>query len=552
MIKKKILFVSEVTYSYTGFGKYYKNVIERLYKTGKYEIAEFASYANIEDPRNDTIPWRFYPNAVSSGDPRHSQYMSNPNNQFGAWRFEKVLLHFQPDIVFSCRDFWYDGFIHSSPLRPFFHFCWMPTCDSVPIDEDWLEHLLESDSIFAYNDWSGEEMVKATCGKINYVGSAPPGIDTTLFSPALNKMEQREKCYFDSKINLIGMVSRNQSRKLYPDLFITFRKFLDLCREKNRGDLANNTFLYCHTSYPDINPWNIPLLLRECEISNKVMFTYVCNECKKWFPALYSDVKTVCPFCKKFAVMPNVEVGITDEQLAELYKCFDLYVQYVTNGGFEIGQVEAASCGIPVMATDYSAMEDVVRKLGGTPLKVERMYRDISVGSLRAYPDNNYAAQQFFDFFILNDKQRKEREKLAREGVLINYTWDRTAKLLEEHFDKVILTQLQGKWQAPPRFINNVEINPDKIGKMNNWEFVKFVVSEVLGKPEDIYKYSTLHLLAAINQGVEVKNKKIKAITREEILNGAMAMANQHNKIEAIRVGLEPLTIEDFMEYSTL
>lgn len=550
--KPKILFVSESSYSHTGFGKYYHNVISRLYQTRKYDIAEFASYATIDNPKNDNIPWSFYPNAVIASDPRHSSYVQNSINQFGAWRLEKVLLHFQPDIVFSCRDFWYDTFIGTSPLRPFFHFCWMPTCDSVPIDEDWLEHIIEADSLFAYNDWSGNEMVKASGGKANYIGSAPPGIDITTFSPAQNKVEQKKKCLFDPEINLIGMVSRNQSRKLYPDLFIAFDKFLKLCREKGRKDLADNTYLFCHVSYPDIQPWNIPLLLKELSISHKVLFSYICTECGLWFPSLFSDVKKVCPECDKFAVMPNVEVGVNEEQLAEIYKCLDVYVQYATCEGFGLPNMEAAACGIHTMGVDYSATSDVIFKTCGTPLKIQKMFRDIGVGSLRAHPDNDYTAEQLFDFFCMPENERKAKEKLARIGVLNNYTWDRTANILDEHFSSIQLKNLQGKWNHPPRFVQPVEINMDKISKMDNWEFVKFVIGDILGRKEDIYKHSTLHLLAGINHGVEVKNKKMKHIGREEVLDWSQKMANQFNEIESVRMGLKPLHVEDFMEYSLL
>ena len=54
--KKRILFISEAAYLNTGYAKYSKEVISRIHKTGKYEIAEFSIYSNPDDPRRKSIP----------------------------------------------------------------------------------------------------------------------------------------------------------------------------------------------------------------------------------------------------------------------------------------------------------------------------------------------------------------------------------------------------------------------------------------------------------------------------------------------------------------
>ena len=47
--KKRILFVTESHKLASGFGTYGKEVISRIHKSGKYEIAEFACYASPRD-----------------------------------------------------------------------------------------------------------------------------------------------------------------------------------------------------------------------------------------------------------------------------------------------------------------------------------------------------------------------------------------------------------------------------------------------------------------------------------------------------------------------
>jgi len=58
--KLKVLMCSEASFINSGFGVYAKEVLTRLYKSGKYEIAEFASYGFVNDPRDVGIPWRYY------------------------------------------------------------------------------------------------------------------------------------------------------------------------------------------------------------------------------------------------------------------------------------------------------------------------------------------------------------------------------------------------------------------------------------------------------------------------------------------------------------
>jgi hypothetical protein len=90
--KLKVLMCSEASFVKSGFGTYAKEILSRLHKTDKYIIAEFASYGFVNDPRDQEIDWIYYANAVKDNDPRYAEYQSRPDNQFGRWRFEKVLL----------------------------------------------------------------------------------------------------------------------------------------------------------------------------------------------------------------------------------------------------------------------------------------------------------------------------------------------------------------------------------------------------------------------------------------------------------------------------
>ena len=73
---------------------------------------------------------------VPPGDPRHETYMKSPENQFGRWRFERVLIDFKPDVVIDVHDYWMNlSTAHHSDL---IFWVLMPTVDSAPQQEGWL------------------------------------------------------------------------------------------------------------------------------------------------------------------------------------------------------------------------------------------------------------------------------------------------------------------------------------------------------------------------------------------------------------------------------
>ena len=318
--KKRILFCNETSFLNTGYSVYGREVIGRIFNTNKYEIAEFGIYASKDDQRIKDIPWKIYPNHPDlSVEQEVAEYNACATNAFGEWRFEDVCLDFQPDIVVDIRDFWMMEFEQRSPFRRMFHWAIMPTVDAYPQNEQWLETFCKADSVFAYSEFGKSVLEKETGGQINTVGVASPSA-ASCYKPVANKTQHRDSMGIDPDSVIIGTVMRNQRRKLYPDLFKSFRQILEKTQK-------TNLFLYCHTSYPDIG-WDIPRLLTENGISHKVLFTYACKNCNAVYPSFFEDGLTVCPSCNHLASKPaNVHSKISDSVLASIYNTFDLYVQ---------------------------------------------------------------------------------------------------------------------------------------------------------------------------------------------------------------------------------
>jgi len=553
MTKKKILFVGEASYLASGFGTYAKEILSRLYNTNKYHLAEFASYGAINDPRDRDIKWRFYANTVQKTDPRYKQYKSQQINEFGMWRFEKVLLDFKPDIVFGIRDYWMDAYITDSPLRPFFHWVWMVTADSMPQKDEWIETYMGEDSIFTYTDWNMKELAKEGHGKINLYSAARPGVDLVQSCPPKNKRQYKIDKGIDPDSFIIGTVMRNQKRKLFADLFRSFRLFLEKCYANNQTDLAHKTFLYCHTTYPEGAGWDIPKLLAEECIGHKVIFTYKCRACKKPFSSFFQDGRTICPHCNSVAaVLPSPHEGISRKELTDIYKLFDLYIQYAICEGFGLGLTEAAACGVPLASVDYSATTDIIKYTDGFPLKIQRMFRELESHSYRALPDNEYCANFIYQYLNLPEDKKILYQQKARRAVEKYYNWDNTAKIWEDYFDNVVLKDLQGKWNHPPRFIKIPPSLPEYTQKLNNKQFITWIITNIWNRPNQVNSRFAMEILRDLNHGAVKHNNKLEKITREDIFKNFALKATIHNKCEQIRCGLTTLPNEDFIQYAHL
>lgn len=484
MRKKRILFCSEATFLNTGYATYTREILNYLHSTNKYELAELASYGEMNDPRASNIPWKFYgvaPNDSCSQEEKE-QYQNHPTAQFGELAFESACLNFKPDIVCDIRDFWMLDFQERSPFRQFYKWCIMPTVDARPQARQWIATYASADACLTYSEWAGEVLKSQSGNKINYLGISPPSAHSA-YHPIEDKAALRQSMGISPDAKIIGTVMRNQRRKLYPDLFEAFRLLLDSVEDSSKY------MLYCHTSYPDLG-WDIPELLQQYELSSKVLFTYICQQTNKPFVSLFRGAIAQSPYTNQYgAILSNVKTGASYEDLSKIINLFDIYVQYANCEGFGLPQVEAAACGIPVMATDYSAMESVVKNLNGIAITPKSLYKELETGCLRAVPDNELAAKLMKSFFELSDQERKEMGIRTKQLFTEHYRWDKSGKAWEDYFDSVEILPDNLTWSSEPR-IRKPAPKPESLpNNISHNTMAKWLISNVLCEPEKLNTY---------------------------------------------------------------
>ena len=287
-------------------------------------------------------------------------------------------------------------------------------------------------------------------------------------------------------------------------------------------------------------------------VTSNVLFTYVCMDCRHHFPGVFKDSVSVCPSCKKKSVtMTSVTNGITQKQLNEIYNLFDVYVQYSICEGFGIPQVEAASCGIPLITMDHGAMSDVGKTLGASIVDIQKEYKELETGSNRVYPNNNTCVlyiQKYLDSSLLDSRRTSNN---IRKLLIENYSWDKTAKKFEDIFDNLEMTGLQGKWESPI-----LDTQPKNIVHdiSNNREFIYYIVDNLI--MSDYLKHTSFieELIRSLDFGVVASNNQNMKFTKKDALKILEIHLNNKMSLEMMRTGIVgiPDKMESFIKYSRL
>lgn len=480
--KIKLLIANDAHYLGTGYGVYGKELLTRLNESGRYEVAEIGCYADPNVLKTKEFKWKFYPAIpAKENEEQFKAYQSNIVNQFGAFVFSRVLLDFQPDIVFDVRDYWMYSYQETHPYRPFYKWVVMPTVDSSPQKEDWLHTFANMDLVVPYTEWAKKTLSKQCGNNINlFPKIVNAGFNPVDFYPIPDKKEY-QKSVFGKEVKITGLVMRNQKRKLFPDILQVYRKFLNILLKENKEEYDKH-YLYMHTSFPEEHGWNIGDLLLENELCDKVYFTYICSKCKASYASKFHNGVSRCKECGTIAAtMPNASNPVSTEKLNKVYNLFDFFVQYAICEGFGMPQVEAAACGIPLASVEYSAMSEIVRNLKGYPVPVQRLFRELETGADRAYPDNDKMVDILYDFFVKkNDAQRFDMSCETSRLCKSTYTWDQTYKVWDECFQSVDLSDKE-PWNAPIRNTQHGSISVP--ANLNPNSFVEYICNVIINDP---------------------------------------------------------------------
>ena len=417
MRKKKLVFQSDFALANTGFGRNTKALLEYLYKTDKYDIVNYAVGLNWSNPSLEATPWK------SVGTLPDSQEELNRLNQdpnqarrasYGDYNLNRIIEQEKPDVYIAVQDIWGIDFAIEKPWFNKITSVLWTTLDSLPILPTAIAAAPK-----AKNYWIWSNFATKALNKMGHKNATTMHgcVEDKSFFRFLNsqKKDLRSKHKIDQEDFVIGFVFRNQLRKSVPNLLEGFSIF-----QKENPKLK--TKLLLHTHYGE--GWNIKKLAEEYGVKNSdILTTYICKSCKGYSVRPHTIEDEECPYCKnKTFVTTGVAVGVTEDQLNEIYNLMDVYCHPFTSGGQEIPIQEAKLSELITLVTNYSCGEEMCEE-GANSLPLEwSEYREHGTEFIKASTNPRSIAKQLQKVLEMSEPKKREMEKAARKWALENFS----------------------------------------------------------------------------------------------------------------------------------
>jgi len=460
--KKTILFHSNFSKKYTGFGRNAKAVLKYLYSTGKYNIVEYASGMKAHDSCLKNMPWAT--EGTLPDDKRELELLNRDPNKarminYGSGRINEMVQKYKPDVYIGAEDIWAFTGYWELPWWNKVNCIIHTTLDSLPLLPLSLQAAPHVKNYYVWASFAEKEMHRQG---FNHVKTLHGALECEKFYPKshLEKKELRKQNGIPENAFVMGFVFRNQLRKSVPNLLDGFKIFLD-------NNPNSNAYLILHTFYGEgwdierlvIEKWGSPkkegesnedygkrLSVELKPILSRILTTYYCKQCKKYrvmpFQGKESDGKPReldCPYCgsKKSLVNINPDNGVSEEQLNEIYNLMDVYLHPFSSGGMEIPVFESKlSCNI-TLVTDYSCgYEGCCPESYGLPLDWSE-YREPGTQFIKASTNPYSIAKQLKKVFDMPIKKREEWGAKAREYTIKNYDISNVGKQWEQIIDSL-------------------------------------------------------------------------------------------------------------------
>lgn len=524
MKKKKIVFHSNHSKAFTGFGKNTKNVLRYLFKTGKYEIVEFSNGLQWSNPDLKKMPWK------SIGSLPDDQALLQKLNQdpqlgraagYGAQMIDKIIQEEKPDLYIGSEDIWaFNGYTEKEWWNKTNCMIWT-TLDSLPILPDAVN---KASDIKNYYVWSSfAEKALNEMGH-NHVKTLHGAIDCSTFYRLddQKRMSLRASHGINQNSFVIGFVFRNQLRKSVPNLLDGFKMFID----QNPGV---DVKLLLHTHWSE--GWDIPRFLSEKKIDpNLILTTYFCSTCGSYHVKNFTGQGQQCRSCgAKTSNTTNTKHGVNESQLNEVYNLMDVYCHPFTSGGQEIPIQEAKLTELITLVTNYSCGEDSCsEESGGIPLDWSE-YREPGTQFIKASTSAFSIAKNLKKVYNMKPEKRLAQGKKSREYVIREYSDESIGKKLEDIIDNMPEVDWDFDLSFKPR---NPSYTPPRIESDSDW--IKDLYLNILNREVD-----------ERDQGHQHWMKRLQTdMNRNGVLQYFQSVAQKENNEQ------KKITIKDIIEES--
>lgn len=362
--KLRVMFNSNASWSISGYGQQVAQIQPRIAKLG-YPLASIDFYG-LEG------------GIIEMDGVTHYPKMSKP---YGDDAMINHSRHFKPDVLFTLQDIWVlDGGVFPALAQQGVRVIPIVPIDHEPAPIPIIERLRQCYRVVSYSPFGYREL------KRNGIHSTyiPHTVDTSMFKKG-DGAEIRRSMGIPEDIFLFGMVAANKDnppRKGFQHAMDAFAAFSE--KHPNSG-------LYFHTILNHEGGFPIRNYAKHLGIADKI-----------WSVNFYDHM-----------------YNIKQEDMHKIYSMMDVYLMPSQNEGFGVPLIEAQACEVPVIATDFTAMKDLVKD-GETGYKLNVLEKYYSpLGSYVAKPDAKHLSELMFKMY--EDTDREKMGKAGRQFVLDNF-----------------------------------------------------------------------------------------------------------------------------------
>ena len=432
MNRKKVLFLTDFSLVKTGFGRSIKALLSYLYQKDKYDLVHLCVGIHEDSPDLKKTPWKSIGTLPSSPeklaeinrDPKLSKIA-----HYGAYNLDEVIENEKPDVFIGAQDIWGLDFAISKHWFEKINSAIWTTLDSLPLLPTAVELAPEIRNYWMWSSFATKEMHRLGHRHVKTVHGI---IDSSNFKKLSSEKRKalREKNNITEDCYVIGYVFRNQLRKSVPNLIEGFKIF----KEKNPH--IKNTKLLLHTSFQE--GWDIKSLADEHKIDWKdIITTHMCGKCGKYEVKTFEKPNDKCKAC----LSPNtlnttgVGMGVSEEQLNEVYNLMDVYCHPFTSGGQEIPIQEAKLTELVTLVTNYSCGEEMCEPAANSLSLNWSEYREFGTQFIKASTDPKHIAARLEEVYVMDSVKKDKMGKAARNWVLENFSVKSVGKKIEKFLD---------------------------------------------------------------------------------------------------------------------
>lgn len=221
----------------------------------------------------------------------------------------------------------------------------------------------------------------------------PHGVDTQIYHP-YPKEESRKLFKLPMKKFVWGIVAANsdpEPRKGWDDMLISLANFKEKFPQETK-----KWMVFAYTKPGDVRGYNLVEMAKKLHLEKHVIFP---------------------------EHLPQV-VGLPDFEMAKLYSCFDILLNASRREGFCIPVLEAQASGVPVVASDTSALPELVKGHGWLVKMGEKMFAPRGWECQRVDRDDLLKQMEGAYF----DKEKRNAYSKAGQRFALQYDWNKIFK----------------------------------------------------------------------------------------------------------------------------